>query len=785
MRAHWALGLAATAAFALAVPALVPERAAAAVSCSYDAPTHTLTVTADANGDFVALRVESGGGDDDIEVFEGAFTTEITPCGGVDQPTINDTDTIELNENAAGASSVVFRLDVENGPFAPGFTAEPNGSSEIEFDVNADDDGSDQFQVFGGAGDDDLRFGSAGGVLSGNLNGSEIAGADTGDRDVDLAGIERLFMGGRGGNDTITADGSGAPDFDGPTPIGVTFEGGPNDDTLRSGTFDGAGVGANNLVGDAGDDTMIGSTGQDSIHVGEGNDTADGGGESGQGQLGDFASYLNHNLPVTVDLRVTAQQDTGGAGLDTLSNFESAEGGSASDTITGTDANNVISGGQTQNDVGDDTLIGLGGNDALDGRSGDDTLLPGAGDDSIIGAAGNDTVSYADVGAGVTLSLDPTLTGVAQPTGGAGNDRLADSPVGPPADPDTNHEVENITGSPFADTLTGNDLANEITGGGGGDTISLLGGPDEFEVLDGILDTVSCGDDTDSGVADEEGVDTIDPDCEPPIDFAPQTSITGGPANGAKINDRTPTYELGAVHSGVTGITFERRVDGGSFQPCPASCTIPSLSDGPHTLRFRATDDDLGHNTTDQTPATRTVTIDATPPQTSIASGPSGLTNDPTAAFQFSSDEAGSSFQCRIDGGAFAPCTSPRTVGPLSDGQHTFQVRARDATGNTDATPASRSFTVDTTAPETTITQGPKRKTKKKRVTFEFSADEAGSSFECSLDGKGFAACQSPTTLRAKKRGKHSFEVRATDAAGNVDLTPDRHTWKRKKKRRR
>jgi hypothetical protein len=89
---------------------------------------------------------------------------------------------------------------------------------------------------------------------------------------------------------------------------------------------------------------------------------------------------------------------------------------------------------------------------------------------------------------------------------------------------------------------------------------------------------------------------------------------------------------------------------------------------------------------------------DTTPPDTIIDSGPGATTYDPTPTFAFHSTEAGSTVQCKVDGGAFAACTSPKTTVHLGDGSHTFQVRAKDLAGNVDASPASRPFTVKTAA---------------------------------------------------------------------------------------
>jgi hypothetical protein len=85
-------------------------------------------------------------------------------------------------------------------------------------------------------------------------------------------------------------------------------------------------------------------------------------------------------------------------------------------------------------------------------------------------------------------------------------------------------------------------------------------------------------------------------------------------------------------------------------------------------------------------------------PDTTIASGPSAATNDPTPTFTFSSSDAGSSFSCKVDTGAYSACTSPKTTPHLADGVHTFSVRAKDPAGHVDPTPAVRSFTVRTAA---------------------------------------------------------------------------------------
>jgi hypothetical protein len=166
-----------------------------------------------------------------------------------------------------------------------------------------------------------------------------------------------------------------------------------------------------------------------------------------------------------------------------------------------------------------------------------------------------------------------------------------------------------------------------------------------------------------------------------------------------------------------------------------------------------------------------------TPPDTSLTSGPSGTVNTPSSVFTFSATETGSTFECKLDTGTFAPCTSPFTTPALGDGSHTFEVRATDPTGDTDQTPAARTWMVDTTAPETTITSGPSGTLGTAAASFTFSSSEPGSAFECRIDAAPFAACTSPKAFSALANGSHTFEVRAIDAAGNADPSPASRTW--------
>ena len=347
---------------------------------------------------------------------------------------------------------------------------------------------------------------------------------------------------------------------------------------------------------------------------------------------------------------------------------------------------------------------------------------------------------------------------------------------------------------------------------------------------------------------------------------APAAPLISTPGEGALLTISTVTVsgtsEANAVISireGVSEIGVATASATGSWS------TAIVFADGAYTIFATATD---AAGNTSVLSASRSFTVDTTAPETTITLGPPPLSNSADVSFSFTSDKAGSSFQCSLDGGVYGGCTSPQAYNGLADGAHGFLVRATDQASNTDPTPASwdwtidtaapaaplistpgegalltistvtvsgtseanavisiregvseigvatasatgswstaivfvdgahtifatatdaagnpsvssasRSFTIDTTAPETTITSGPPPLSNSADVSFSFTSDESGSSFECSLDGGVYGVCTSPQAYNGLADGVHDFLVRATDQASNTDPTPAGWNW--------
>jgi Ca2+-binding RTX toxin-like protein len=251
----------------------------------------------------------------------------------------------------------------------------------------------------------------------------------------------------------------------------TTFTGTSGNDTLTGGVGDDIlnGLGGNDLLsGLDGNDSLDGGVGTDTLEGGIGNDTLDG----GDGDPFDYASYANAGSAVTVNL--TTGTASGGDGHDTLVHILSVFGSAYDDVIIGNSASN--------------TLWGDDGDDTISGGDGSDLLVGGLGNDELSGGTGVDTAAYGDATSAVTVSLQ---SGTA--TGGAGIDTLS--------------EIENLLGSPYADTLTGDDGANGIDGGAGNDLLSGSAGNDVL--TGGTGDDTLAGDAGDDQIHGGTGSDTV------------------------------------------------------------------------------------------------------------------------------------------------------------------------------------------------------------------------------------------------------------------------------------
>jgi Ca2+-binding RTX toxin-like protein len=275
--------------------------------------------------------------------------------------------------------------------------------------------------------------------------------------------------------------------------------------------------GNDTLVGGDGDDLLQGLGGDDVLYGGKGNDTLDGG---THGLFGDTADYTGAYIGIVANLVTgTASDDHGGT--DTLVNIQNiftdhgndflvgdahdnlfmpragddtVDGGAGSDTISYADdyaGDNIDlqTGTATGQFAGHDILksienvIGTDFNDVIrlsntsgsaDGRDGDDSITGGAGNDTLRGGAGNDTI---DGGGGFNILsyADASSTGVASTNKVVVVNLATGTAVDNWGNTDHISNIEEVIGTPYADTLTGGNSANDalevFVGGAGNDVI--------------------------------------------------------------------------------------------------------------------------------------------------------------------------------------------------------------------------------------------------------------------------------------------------------------------------
>ncbi|HEX8122142.1 MAG TPA: calcium-binding protein [Solirubrobacteraceae bacterium] len=337
--------------------------------------------------------------------------------------------------------------------------------------------GSDDANLIGGAGGGDTIAGNGGDdfVAGNSLVGAFgfQPGAADGDDTIDAGEGDDTLAGGDGADDLAGGPGSdgalysdhGVPDFGGTGtghPVVVTIGGADDDGNAEDGpagardnvhadveNLSGTVLGdtlvgdddANRLDGAAGADTISGHGGADTLNGGSdtvadtlngdaGNDVAvaatstgsqgeqiaDGGDTFDGGDGVDRIDYTARSAAVTVTLAGTASDDGAQGEGDRLLNVESATGGSAGDTLTGTDGANRLHGGPG----GDDTLHGAGGADRLFGGYGFSTsgsIQFGDGADTFDAGAGDDEIFSRDTLVDTAIDCGPDTDRVRPDTG--------------------------------------------------------------------------------------------------------------------------------------------------------------------------------------------------------------------------------------------------------------------------------------------------------------------------------------------------------------------------------
>lgn len=206
------------------------------------------------------------------------------------------------------------------------------------------------------------------------------------------------------------------------------------------------------------------------------------------------------------------------------------------------------------------------------------------------------------------------------------------------------------------------------------------------------------------------------------------------------------------------------------------SCTSPKTYSGPlasgeHTFAVVAYDE----NGNESAPATRTWTVDATPPPVpTITGGPTGLVRSTSAAFTFTLDPDAASATCALDNAAPGPCVSGVSYSSLGQGAHTFSVRAVDTAGNASAA-ATRSWTVDTVPPTYPhFWSAPQWVTSSTSAFFQWQSDNTAT-YACTLDGSPVACSPGMYSVSGLPEGAHTFGVTASDTAGNTSANA--HQW--------
>ena len=476
--------------------------ALASTACAFAATAMTFTMTA---GQPAVFSLRSG---------DSAILADGAPCVSSAGVTATASNARKLKViGTAGADTVI--LDHVNGLFLPGSKT----AVGIELGLSS---GANALELRGSKGGE-LYTAGAGGVSFNNDEQKDISITMASEGTVAI-----IFSPGLGSD---TASGAGGYGTGTPYPGSLLIHGGDGNDTLTGGN------GADFIYGGAGNDTIRGGAGWDCLNGEDGADTFEEGteptgGDTFHGGAGvDTVTYASRIAGVTISV---GDPVSTGEGDDVKADVEVIIGTAFADVLTGDSGANTLNGG-----AGDDVLSGGDGADILNGGEGDDLFDEGTaanGADTFNGGNGTDTMSYARrVGSGVTVTIDGTANDGA--TGASEGDNVK-------------VDVENLVGSPQADSLTGSRLANVIAGGAGADVMDGAAGDDVF--VEGASGAETGGD----SIAGGSGVDTVDYSARAEslcVDMSDGAANDGESGEGDDIDGTVENLLCGAGVCAVTG----------------------------------------------------------------------------------------------------------------------------------------------------------------------------------------------------------------------------------------
>ncbi|MBI1920293.1 MAG: S8 family serine peptidase [Geobacter sp.] len=260
------------------------------------------------------------------------------------------------------------------------------------------------------------------------------------------------------------------------------------------------------------------------------------------------------------------------------------------------------------------------------------------------------------------------------------------------------------------------------------------------------------------------------------VDTVPPTSaISGTPANPTIATSATLTV------GGADVIAYMYRVDSGAYSTERAVDTpiiLTGLADGVHIVSV------IGRDSAGNwqiTPTTVSWSVDTTPPTSAISGTPASPTNATGATFTVSGADV-VAYMYRVDSGAYSTeiaVDTPIILTGLAEGVHTVSVLGRDIVGNWQITPATVSWSVDTTPPTSAISGTPASPTNATGATLTVGGADVVA-YMYKVDTGAYSteiAVATPIILSGLAEGGHTVSVLGKDSAGNWQITPASVSW--------